>query len=251
MRGWTCVFSYIIITLYTQSRAESRILRGFQDANMKNRVFTPKSIRESVQRSKIQCVDSCSTVDSCISLLYNSVVKICRLYDQDFTHEDSFSYEENWDYFYIIRVPDWSITKAECNKQDHFLYVYSLDFCFKVFLKEKTYDEALNECRTFSGGNLVKIDRKLKQTEVEKYLDTMSLYFDSSDQIRIAGYHSHGNEWVYDDNQVLTYFNWNTAQDQPEGQTGIAISLGMTSGYRWHDVSDNRDLKFICEIRAQ
>lgn len=79
----------------------------------------------------------------------------------------------------------------------------------------------------------------------------MSLYFDSSDQIRIAGYHSHGNEWVYDDNQVLTYFNWNTAQDQPEGQTGIAISLGMTSGYRWHDVSDNRDLKFICEIRAQ
>jgi hypothetical protein len=103
MSGYTSVFFYIIITLYTQSKAESRILRGFQDANMKNRVFTAQPIKESVQRSKIQCVDSCSMVEPCISVLYNSVEKTCRLYDQDFTHEDAFSSEENWDYFYIIR----------------------------------------------------------------------------------------------------------------------------------------------------
>lgn len=103
MRGCTCVLFYIVITLYTQSTAESRILRGFQDAKMKNRVFLSPPIHVSSKRSKIQCVDACSMVQACISLLYNSVNKSCFLYDQDFTEDDNWDSEENWDYFYIIR----------------------------------------------------------------------------------------------------------------------------------------------------
>lgn len=103
MRGCTCVFVYIVITLYTQSTAESRTLRGFQDAKMKNRLFRSPPIHVSSKRSKIQCVDACSMVQACISLLYNSVNKSCFLYDQDFTEDDDWDPKENWDYFYIIR----------------------------------------------------------------------------------------------------------------------------------------------------
>eukprot|EP00105_Crassostrea_gigas_P026672 XP_011447703.1 PREDICTED: uncharacterized protein LOC105342454 [Crassostrea gigas] len=248
MRGCTCVFFYIVITLYTQSTAESRILRGFQDAKMKNRVFLSPPIHVSSKRSKIQCVDACSMVQACISLLYNSVNKSCFLYDQDFTEDDNWDSEENWDYFYIIRVPDWSIIKAECNKQDRFQYIQSLDICFKLFHRKEKYHEALDDCKNSKGGNLMKIDRKLKQKEVENYLDSVSGSLSSSEQIRIAGYHSQYNTWVFDDNEAMTYFNWNTEGDQPDGQTGIALSVG--AGYKWHDVSDDRDLKFICEIRA-
>ncbi|XP_061187810.1 uncharacterized protein LOC133195856 [Saccostrea echinata] len=252
MGGCNCILFYIIITLYTQSKGESRVLRGFQDSNMKNRVFSSHPISASVKRSKIQCVDACSMVENCLSLLYNSVTRICKLYDQDFTQEDALPYEfeENLDYFYIIRVPDGSITKAECDKQSDFRYIYLLDFCIKVFFDDKNYEEALEKCKTFHGGNLVKIDRKLKQKEVESYLDTVSSNLDSDDQIRIAGYRSRDDHWVYDDNQKLTYFNWNTERDQPDGQSGIALKM-TSSGYRWHDVSDYRDLKFICEISAR
>jgi hypothetical protein len=71
---------------------------------------------------------------------------------------------------FFFSVPNWSITKAECDRQDNFQYIYSLDFCIKLFLREETYSDASKECRSFRGGNLVKIDRKLKQKEVEKYL---------------------------------------------------------------------------------
>ncbi|XP_062611006.1 uncharacterized protein LOC134272855 [Saccostrea cucullata] len=252
MGGWHCILFYIIITLYTQSEAESRVLRGFQDSNMKNRVFSAHPISSSIKRSKIQCVDACSMVENCRSLLYNSVTRICKLYDQDFTKEDALPYEfeENLDYFYIIRVPDGSITKAECDKQPDFRYIYLLDFCIKFFSEDESYDGAKEKCKTFHGGNLVKIDRKLKQQEVEDYLDTVSHSLDSDEQIRIAGYHSMDNEWVYDDNQKLTYFNWNTERDQPDGQTSLALKK-TSSGYKWHDVSDSRDLTFICEISAQ
>lgn len=115
MRGCTCVLFYIVITLYTQSTAESRILRGFQDAKMKNRVFLSPPIHVSSKRSKIQCVDACSMVQACISLLYNSVNKSCFLYDQDFTEDDNWDSEENWDYFYIIRGKHGALRL--CNKK--------------------------------------------------------------------------------------------------------------------------------------
>lgn len=104
VRGCTCVVLSSLLTLYTQSRAaESRILRGFQDAAMKNRVFDAPPLTESARRSKIQCVDACSKVPACISLLYNTVTHSCRLYDRDFTQDDPARTEAHWDYFYIIR----------------------------------------------------------------------------------------------------------------------------------------------------
>lgn len=80
------------------------------------------------------------------------------------------------------------------------------------------------------------------------FTDSVSPSLLSNEQIRIAGYHLQDNTWVFDDNEAMTYSNWNTEGDQPDGQTGIALSV--SAGYKWHDVSDDRDLKFICEIRA-
>lgn len=55
--------------------------------------------------------------------------------------------------------------------------------------------------------------------------------------------------WVFDDNEVMIYFNWNIEGDQLDGQIGIVLFVGV--GYKWYDVFDDRDFKFICEIRVQ
>lgn len=139
MRGCTCVFVYIVITLYTQSTAESRTLRGFQDAKMKNRLFRSPPIHVSSKRSKIQCVDACSMVQACISLLYNSVNKSCFLYDQDFTEDDDWDPKENWDYFYIIRGKYGALVKKIIIKKMEYDYLleesikYPKIFTVKVF----------------------------------------------------------------------------------------------------------------------
>lgn len=76
----------------------------------------------------------------------------------------------------FLLVPDWSIIKAECNKQDRFQYIQSLDICFKLFYRKEKYHEALDDCKNSKGGNLMKIDRKLKQKEVENYLGKFVLF---------------------------------------------------------------------------
>lgn len=76
----------------------------------------------------------------------------------------------------FLLVPDWSIIKAECNKQDRFQYIQSLDICFKLFHRKEKYHEALDDCKNSNGGNLMKIDRKLKQKEVENYLGKFVLF---------------------------------------------------------------------------
>lgn len=124
VRGCTCVVLSSLLTLYTQSRAaESRILRGFQDAAMKNRVFDAPPLTETARRSKIQCVDACSTVPACISLLYNTVTQSCRLYDKDFTQDDPAHTEGHWDYFYIIRGKYLSRDLSSSNQNHMFTYI--------------------------------------------------------------------------------------------------------------------------------
>ena len=67
-------------------------------------------------------------------------------------------------------VPDWSIIKAECDRQHHFQYSHALDFCFRLFTEEERYSDAVGKCQEFPKGDLVRIDRKLKQEIIKNYL---------------------------------------------------------------------------------
>ncbi|KAK3104170.1 hypothetical protein FSP39_025012 [Pinctada imbricata] len=66
------------------------------------------------------------------------------------------------------------------------------------------------------------------------------------DHVRIQGY-LHGSQWYYADGTPLKFYNWNEKGGQPDGQTGLSVAKEF--GYLWHDVSDDTELPFLCEVK--
>jgi hypothetical protein len=53
---------------------------------------------------------------------------------------------------------------------------------------------------------------------------------------------------MFDDGTEMTFFDWNTAEHQPNGGNEIYLYLRKQVQCKWHDIGSNAR-PFICEIQ--
>ncbi|XP_063401736.1 uncharacterized protein LOC134685688 [Mytilus trossulus] len=133
-----------------------------------------------------------------------------------------------------------------CPVSNGYILYADLCFCFKYINTELRYDNATMQC-LFDGAELARIDTEVLQKRMETYLDTVD-----NGEVWIQGLldnTSGTSVWKYNDGTEMTYFNWNSALNQPQLTPGeIYVLIRKSQGYRWHDGHAFARLGTLCQI---
>ncbi|CAC5385506.1 unnamed protein product [Mytilus coruscus] len=183
------------------------------------------SLEKTKTRSAIECHAKCVFNKDCLSIFYNSKMKECVL------HRDSYTYiapPKNGDGWKFYLTKDGS---HRCPSNNGFMLNRKLDLCFNLNTPMTiNYPIIKTFCQNM-GAELVRIDSAEKQQFIEFITAN-----DNTERICIQGTNTYTpGIWTFDDGTLMTYFNWDKNNGQPEEDEG---NVEMYTGYKWHDVTD-------------
>ncbi|VDI31141.1 Hypothetical predicted protein [Mytilus galloprovincialis] len=141
------------------------------------------------------------------------------------------------------------INGLDCPTSSGYTFFADICLCYKYVGILYTNPQAKQYCANIKG-YLMKIDRRLKQLEIERLLTTVPDPPQPNGDIHIQGTRvGNTSKWRFDNGQDMTYFQWNEAKAQPELRSGEnVLAMQKVWGSLWHDTHDSIEAMFVCEI---
>ncbi|CAC5362930.1 unnamed protein product [Mytilus coruscus] len=206
-------------------------------------------INVQLGQKQIRCLKSCLDNVLCMSFFYNFLSRECRHFGVDFTDPGEGVPENGWKYYTVVR--DCRINGYACPTSTGYTFFADICLCYKYVAIKSTHWQAKQYCANIKG-YLIKINRKLKQREMERLLASLPV-LDSKQEngnIFIQGTRvGNTSKWRYDDGQEITYFQWNKGKSQPQLSTGEnVIAMQKVWGSLWHDATAASKIMFVCEV---
>ncbi|VDI08489.1 Hypothetical predicted protein [Mytilus galloprovincialis] len=216
---------------------------------LKNTEFTDFKITEQHLNAVVRpCLISCSVLcfenTNCLSFSYNRKTQECQLWEDDFIDIGitRSSPDVGWRYYYIIR--ECRIAREICQLNSGFSYIPGVCFCYRYESTKLLYQDSVDMCASYNS-YLAKVDRGLVQLTLEQILASVI-----DGEVRIQGVLNSGAAtWRYDNNDLITYFNWNKQNGQPSLNANEKYLLIRKSrDYRWHDIYTYEKYGVVCHI---
>ncbi|CAC5401526.1 Ryncolin-4,Angiopoietin-related protein 1,Ficolin-1-B,Techylectin-5A,Ficolin-2,Ryncolin-1,Tenascin-R,Fibrinogen-like protein 1,Ficolin-1,Fibrinogen C domain-containing protein 1-A,Tenascin-N,Ryncolin-3,Fibrinogen C domain-containing protein 1,Ryncolin-2,Techylectin-5B,Angiopoietin-related protein 2,Microfibril-associated glycoprotein 4,Ficolin-1-A,Tenascin,Fibrinogen C domain-containing protein 1-B,Angiopoietin-4 [Mytilus coruscus] len=168
------VLFFIVTFIVTSNGKRLTYASAKANANFVNitvNSVTPISVQ--LGQKQIRCLKSCLDNASCMSFFYNFLSSECRHFGVDFT-DPGFGVPENgWKYYTVVR--DCRINGYACPTSTGYTFFADICLCYKYVAIKSTHWQAKQYCANIKG-YLIKINRKLKQREMERLLGNDKLH---------------------------------------------------------------------------
>ncbi|CAG2234481.1 unnamed protein product [Mytilus edulis] len=162
------VLFFIVTIIVTSNGKRLTYASAKANANFSNIIVNNvSSIHVQLGQGQIQCLKSCLDNVYCMSFFYNLLIRECRHYEVDFTDPEDGVPEIGWKYYTVIR--DCRINGLACPTSTGYTFVADICLCYRYESMRNNKTMVEQNCAN-EKASLIKIDRRLKQLEMERLL---------------------------------------------------------------------------------
>ncbi|XP_060067934.1 uncharacterized protein LOC132548129 [Ylistrum balloti] len=229
----------VVIAVTLLMRVHTSCFIGHDQTTFMDRINNDKMFWQSQVFSVLSCLRQCYRFTGCMSFFYNEITKVCSLQSIVYLFEEQASTETGSRYF----IP---IQSGNCPVGGGFMHNRALEICYN-FKCCNFYDAlALKaECNA-SDTKLIKIDTAEKQNHMAAFLEQ-----ESTGYTLIQGTRDESGVYRYDDGTIMTYFNWDDEDNEPEERSGeVYILVKKQTQFQWHDALQHAQYNrsnLVCE----
>ncbi|XP_033759204.1 uncharacterized protein LOC117341458 [Pecten maximus] len=234
------IFSYATaITITFLIRIHASCFIGLEQTLFKDRINNNHMIRQSSVISVLSCLRQCFKLATCMSFFYNEMTNVCNLQGIVYLYEEQGSADLGSRYF----VP---MGKGKCPDFGGFMYNRALEICYNFKCCELYNANELKAKCNATGTSLIKIDSSEKQAHMAAFLEQGNTSY-----TLIQGILGNNGIYTYEDGTNMTYFNWNSADNEPEQRNNeVFILLKKNDQFLWHDARNTATYassNLVCE----
>ncbi|XP_069115508.1 uncharacterized protein [Argopecten irradians] len=208
---------------------------GMEQTISQDKINNDQMIWQSQVVSVLSCLRQSYRLTSGMSF-YNELTNVCSL------QSIVYLYYEQSELGYRYFVPKLT---GKCT--DGFMHNRALKMCYNF--KCCQFYDAIQFGLTCNaaGTSLIKIDSAEKQTHMEAFLDQ-----EQTKYTLIQGTRNETGAYLYEDGQMMTFFNWNVEHGEPEARPSeIYIILHKGKEFQWHDTRNTATYNksnLVCEM---
>ncbi|CAC5375454.1 LAYN [Mytilus coruscus] len=205
--------------------------------------ITPWKIGVFYETSLISCIMMCMQADNCFWTTFNNgACDLLSVTKKDMDNSQLIVYNGGLQIFQMIR----GCSEQACQLSDGCVFIDDDSSCIKYYVDRLRYHSARTICKR-DGGELFRIDSLIKQKRVQYLLNDV---LNVNANVTVQGIKNSANKWLFDDGTLMTYFNWNAYEGQPNnGTSELYIYIKSSKQCQWHDIGLYEN-PFLCEIHA-